>query len=341
MAASLRDGLRQWAALWFFAAAAPVSAQTPVVLDEIVAKVNNEIITLTDLNQELDRLRSSLRQEVKDPATFEEVFEEQKKRVLDSMIETRMLLQKAEELGFSANIDVEVSAHLEEIRKQSGIPNMEVFDQLLRQRGSSLVEFRELRKKQLIVESLLGQYVYSKITLLTSEVEEFYRQNIQRFTEPAEVELAEILLLTEGKNKAAVRQRAEQVLAGLKSGGAFEELARQYSEGPTASRGGQIGSFKKGSMAAPLENVVFDLAEGETTGIIETDYGLQIVKVLSRKPSREQPLEEVRPEIQRELYQRKARPEMEEFMEELRSQSYIYVSPKYLETYPVDGISKK
>lgn len=303
------------------------------VVDEIVAKVNNEIITLTDLNRELEYLRVALREEIKDPAALEKAFEEQRKDVLQRIIQDKMMLQKAEEVGMTANVDVEVSAHLEEVRKQAGIPNMQVFDQILQQRGSSMVQYREAIKKRYILDEVVRNFVYSKITLLSAEVEAFYKENMDKFTEPAEVDLAEILFLTEGKDKAQVQTRAEEALAKLKAGSSFEELAKQFSEGPTAAKGGQIGSFKKGSMAAALEQVAFGMKEGEVSGIIETDYGLQIIKVASSKAPRAKPLDEIRPQIQNYLYQKKAQPGIKDFLEELLSQSYIYVAPKYREQF--------
>lgn len=308
-------------------------SQSPDLLDEIVARVNNEIITLSDLESELSYMKRSLRENFKNPEDLDAQFQKRKKNVLRFMIEEKLMVQMAEEFGLAANIDIEVSTMLEEILKESGIPNMEVFDQILRQRGSSLAEFRERRKTALIVRSLVGQMVHSKITLLTPEIEAYYQDNLERFTEPAEVELAEILFLTEGKDKSQVRQRAEKMLAKLKAGAVFEELAKQHSDGPTASNGGLIGSFKKGSITPSLERIVFDLDPEQTSGIVEADYGLQIVKLIGKKESRHKALEEVRNTIQDELYQKKLQPEMEEFREQLRMQSYVLIDSKYKKEY--------
>lgn len=309
-----------------------------VVLDEIVAKVNSEIITLTDLKRELDYLRVALQEEIKDPQLREQEFQKRKAPLLKNLIQNKMMIQKAEELGMTANIDVDVAAYLEEMRKNAGIPSLDVLDQYLKQQGTSPAEYRETVRKQIIIDSLIGQFVYSKITLLTPEVEAFYQENIDRFTEPAEVELAEILFLTEGKNRQEVRKKAEEVLAKLKDGVPFADLAREYSEGPTASKGGAIGTFRQGSMNEALEEIVFKLEEGETSGIIEADYGLQIVKVLKKQPPRRKSLDEVRPIVQEALYRKKAQPELKEFIENLREQSYIYVAPKYREEFDVEGL---
>ncbi len=304
-----------------------------IVLDEIVAKVNSEIITLSDFNKELRTLRGSLAEEFRDPQVLNQEVLKRRGPLLRNLIDSKMMVQKAEELGITANMDVEVAATLEEIRKENGIPNMDVFDQLLRQHGSSLEERRAQIKREMTVRTLVEQFVYSKLTLLTPEVEAYYKQNLQRFTEPAEVELAEILFLTEGKDKAQVRRHAEEVLARLKAGAVFEDEAKKSSEGPTASRGGNIGAFKKGSMAPTLEAVVFQMKPAEISDVIETDYGFQIVKLINKKENQVKPLAEVRPIIQNELYTRKAAPELKEFLDDLRSQSYIYVAPEFKKEY--------
>jgi parvulin-like peptidyl-prolyl isomerase len=309
-----------------------------VVVDEIVAKVNQEIITLTDLQKELSAFHTQLSLELRDPAQAEKEFQVRKRMLLKTLINTKLMIQKAEDLGMTANIDAEVAANLEETRKQAGITNMDEFDRLLRQNGSSLAERKEWLKRDMIVDMVIGQFVYSKLTLMTPEIEAYYKENRERFSDPAEVELAEILFLTEGKDKAAVRQKAEQALARVRGGVPFEEEAKKSSEGPTAARGGLIGSFKKGSMAPSLEEVAFTLKPGEISGIIETEYGYQIVKLVGKKESQPRPLDEVRPIIQRELYMKKAEPEIKEFLEELRSQSYVYIAPQYRDQYDLEGL---
>ena len=313
-------------------------AQDIVVLDEIVARVNHEIITLTDLNEELAVLRSGLQREIQSSEGQEREFQIRKRELLKNLIQNKMLMQRAEELGISANIDVEVASTLERMRQESNIPNLEVMDQYLREQGSSLEKYRQGLLQRLTVDSLIQQFVYSKITLLTPEIEEYYQQNLARFTEPAEVELKEILLLTEGKEKPEVQKRAEEVLAKLRAGASFEESAKQYSEGPTANRGGGIGSFRRGSMSAPIEEVAFQLKEGEFSGIIETEYGLQVIQVEASKEPRERPLDEVRREITNELYQKKAQPGLREFIDSLRDDSYIFVAEKYSQEYDLAGL---
>ena len=173
---------------------------------------------------------------------------------------------------------------------------------------------------------------------MTQELEEYYNANIAHFTDPAEVELAEILFLTEGKDKATVRSKAEKILSQLKAGTAFEELAREFSEGPSASKGGAIGTFKRGSMSEAMEAVAFSLEAGAFSKIIEAEYGYQVIKVLSSTPANKKKLEEVRGEIHMRVRDEKARPDIQKFLEELRRESYIYVAPEYRKQFDVEGL---
>ena len=135
-----------------------------------------------------------------------------------------------------------------------------------------------------------------------------------------------------------MRVKAEDVLAQLRAGASFEDMARQYSDGPTAARGGDIGSFKQGSMSPLIEEVAFQMKEGDISGIIETEYGLQIIKVVSHTAVRLKPVEEVRQEISRQLYEQKAQPGLRKFMDELLEQSYIFISSSYREDYDMEGL---
>ena len=315
-----------------------LSAQEIVLLDEIVARVNSEIITMIDLNKELRILRASLAQDSQNPEQLEQQFQREKRSLLRTMIQTKMLAQRAEEFGISANIEGDVTNVIEEMRKSAGIPNLEILDQVLQEQGSSLEDYRQSLSQRLTIDSLLQQFVYSKLTLLTPEIEAYYQEHLEEYTEKAQVELKELLFLTEGEDKARLKEKAEDVLAQLRAGASFEELAEQYSDGPTAARGGDIGSFKQGSMSPLIEEVAFQLKEGEISGIIETDYGLQIIKVVSHTADRLRPVEEVRPEISRQLYERKAQPGLRKFMDELREQSYIYIAPNYREEFDTEGL---
>ena len=187
-----------------------------VAPEEIVAKINDELITWADLEGEIGRLEAGLHGRIKDPKNFAERFDSEKRGLLKKMIQTRLLMQQAQELEIGANADAQVYAYLEYMRKQAGIADAKAFDQVLRRQGSSLGELRRISKEKYIGETLIYELVYSKLTVQAPEIEEYYTANTNRFRAPAEVELAEILLLTEGEDTARARNKAEAVLASAR-----------------------------------------------------------------------------------------------------------------------------
>ncbi|MBI4456963.1 MAG: peptidyl-prolyl cis-trans isomerase [Acidobacteria bacterium] len=306
------------------------------VIEEIVAKVNGEIITFTDLQQELRAIRDQLSSQYGEKAVAEKEYVRVSKQALKNLIETKLMLQKAEESGLTANIDLDVAAAVESVRKESGLPDMNAFEQALQQQGLTMQGYRDTLRRRLIVDRLINRYVQSKIAVMDSEINQYYEKNLEKFTKPAEVDASEIVLMFEGRQASDARAKAELASAELKSGSDFAEVAKKYSEGATAGKGGGVGQFKKGTLAPALEKAVFALNPGQHTDIVETDYGLVIMKLNNKTEAKAVPLEEVRAEIQRELYYRKLQPELEKFAQSLRMQSYVYVSPKYKDEYPVE-----
>jgi len=314
-------------------------APDEVILDEIVARINQDVLTKTDLDEAIRMLQVDLRGEHPDEAKFQEAFEQARRNLLQQMIETKLMLQNAKELGVGVEADQDVDRYIQNLMDKNGIPNLQVLDQALQQRGTNLQEFRKTIRERMIMESLRSQLVYGRITLLTPEIEAYYEAHQEDFTETPQVTLSEIAILFEDKSQGEARAKAQEVLDRLQGGDSFEELAGEYSEGATAARGGDIGVFKKGGLAASLESVVFDLEAGQTTGLIDNEWGIQIIKVMAKETSSVKPMEDVREAIKQQLYQQKALPQLNEFMEELIEQSYIYISPKYRGQFELkDGI---
>ena len=314
-------------------------APDDVILDEIVARINQDVVTKTDLDEALRMLQIDLRGQYQDEVQFQEAFERAKRRLLQEMIETRLMLQKADELGVGVEVEQDVDRYIQNLMDQNGIPNLQVLDQALQQRGTNLQQFRKTIKERMIIDSIKQQMVYSRITLLTPDIEAYYQAHQQDFTETPQVTLSEIAILDEDKSRGEAKAKAQEILDRLQEGGSFEELAGEYSEGATASRGGDIGTFKQGVLAASLESVVFDLEVGATTGLIENEWGIQIIKITAKETGRVKPLEDVRGEISQRLYEQKALPELQDFIEDLIEKSYIYISPKYRDQFDLkDGI---
>ncbi len=313
-------------------------APDDVIVDEIVARVNQDVVTKTDLDEDLRTLQIDLRDQYKNEVQFQEAFEKAKRASLQGIIETRLMLQKAEDMGVGVEVEQDVDRYIQNLMDQNGIPNLQVLDQALQQRGTSLQEFRKSIRERMIVETVRQQLVYGRITLLTPEIEAYYQEHQEDFTETPQVTLSEIAIY-EDKAQGEARTKAQEALDRLRGGDSFEELAKEHSEGATASRGGDIGTFKQGVLAASLESVVFDLEVGQNTGLIENEWGIQIIKVTAKETSTVKPLADVKNEITQRMYEQKALPKLKKFIEDLIEKSYLYISPKYRDQFDLkDGI---
>ena len=293
------------------------------IVDRIVAQVNDDIITLSDLNREVALMRQELAAQYSGEQ-LEAAVKKAEKAALDNLIRDKLLLQKGNDLGFGANIDVQVSAAVERIRKENKIKDAEEMERALAQQGYSLAGFRDQIRKQIIKDGVIDSFVRSRITLLSNEIEKYYKDHVAEFASTEEVGLSEIIIPIEG-DAAAAEARANDVQRRLTQGEAFATLASQYSKGPSASKGGSIGSYATLKLNAEVASAIAGVKEGEVTPVLKSRDGFLIYRVDSRKKSENIPLEQVRSEIQQRLFSQKFGPEMERFVAQLKEDAYIQI----------------
>ena len=202
--------------------------------------------------------------------------------------------------------------------KENNIKDTEELAAAFEQQGESLADYREQLRRQIIARDLVQEFVGSRITLLTPEIEKFYKDNAAEFTVPEEVTLSEIIL-----TDADAGSRAEDILRRLREGEPFAALASQYSKGPTANKGGGIGTYVLDKLNPEIVTAIKGLKEGEVSKPQKIKEGLVVYRVDSRKPAHVRPLEEVREEIQDRLYQRRFTPELERYIAQLKEDAYI------------------
>ncbi len=292
-------------------------------VDRIVAQVNDDIITLSDLNRELVEIRDQLKTQF----TGEQLEQEIKKAeqgALESLIQEKLLIQKANELGFSANVDVQVSAYIQKIMADNKIKDTEDFERALSQQGMTLPAFRERIRRQIIINSLIQEFVGSRITLLAPEIEKYYKDHAQDFSTPEEVTLSEIIIPIEGDASEA-ETKANEVRKRLSQGEPFATLASQFSKGISASKGGGIGSYVTAKLHPDIAKAIAPVKEGEITPVMKTKEGLVIYRVDTRKTASVQPLEEVKKEIQERMWSQKFNPELKRFVAQLKEDAYIQI----------------
>jgi peptidyl-prolyl cis-trans isomerase D len=178
--------------------------------------------------------------------------------------------------------------------------------------------YRQPEKRRVRFLHVDAEALRPSMTVTPAEVEARYKQNVQVYTTPEQVRASHILFKTEGKDAAAVRKRAEDVLAKLKGGADFAAMSTQYSEDEVAkSQGGDLDFFGRGAMAKEFEDAAWALKTGELSGIVETQFGLHIIKLTDRRAGATRPLDEVRAQIEDQLRWEKAQAEAQRVADQI------------------------
>lgn len=323
------------------------------VVEEIVARVNNAIITRADLRRSEEQIEEEVKQS-NDPNPQQEIAQRQKDQLRD-LINQQLLIQKGQDLGIS--VDTEVIKRLDEIRKQIGAKDMDELQQSAEKQGVNWEDFKGNLKNQIMSQRVIQQEVGSKVgqQITPAEVQKYYDEHKAQMEQPERVRLSEILVPVEtpkgpdGKDDpsasptpeaiAAAQAKATSLEEQIKKGTAFDEVAKANSAGPTAANGGDLGYFKRGSLAKELEDKTFALKAGEVTDPIRTKQGFVILKVTEHTATGVPPLKSVEGGIQERLYYSKLTPALNEYFAKLREDAYIYVKDGYVDTGKVAGQS--
>jgi peptidyl-prolyl cis-trans isomerase SurA len=321
--------------------AAPLFAQQKAQLvEEIIARVNNDIITLTQYDRAQTDLRGEIRQDCPSctPAQIEERYQEQSKDLLRDLIDQSLLVQKAKDDGIDVEADL-VKA-LDRIRQQNNFATMEDFQKAVEASGLSWEDYRDSIRNRLLTQEVIRREVGSRIIVDNEEIRKYYDTHQQEFNRPEEVYLREIFVSTQGKSPAeipALEKKAETLLQRVRNGESFSALAKAYSDGPTAKDGGDLGLFQKGQLAKQIEDAVFKLHRNETTKVIRTDQGFEILQVVEHYDAGIQPLDKIQNEVEDKIYQEKLKPALRGYLKQLREQSYVTVKPGYVDTAAVSS----
>jgi peptidyl-prolyl cis-trans isomerase SurA len=293
------------------------------MVDRIVAQVNDDIITQSEINREMGQVRQELAAKFTGEQLEEEVKKEEK-NVLEDLIRQRLFLQKANELGMGSSLDVQVSAQIEAMRKQYNIKDIEEFEKALESQGMTLAAYREYIKKQLIIGDLINSFVNSRITMLTEELEHYYKDHLKDYSSLEEVTLSEILTPASG-NDGQAESLATEYRKRLLKGESFSAMASQYSKGPTAGKGGNIGTYQTAKLSPQIADAVASVKEGEISQVVKIGDSYAIFRVDSRKEPQVRPFEEVRNEIKNILFTQRQKPELERFVALLKEDAYIQI----------------
>jgi peptidyl-prolyl cis-trans isomerase SurA len=308
------------------------------VVEEIVARVNNEIITLTDFRRADSSLEEETRQDCPtcSPEKLQELMNSKRENLLRDLIDQSLLAQKGKDLGI--NVEPDVVKRLDEVRQQYGWKDMDEMESQLRAQGISLEDFKNTLRNGFLTQEVIKRQVGSRIQITHDDVVKYYEEHKQDFDRPETVVLSEFFLSTQKKTDSeipAVEEKAKYYLARVQRGESFEELAKHFSEGSTAKEGGYLGAFKRGELSKEIEDKVFTMKRGDMTDVIRTKTGFLILRVDQRFEAGLQPLEKVEGEIENKIYLQRTAPELRKYLATLREESYVIVKPGFTDTASV------
>ncbi|MGD0570028.1 MAG: peptidylprolyl isomerase [Candidatus Sulfotelmatobacter sp.] len=356
--------------LILFAVACLPALAAGQVVEEIIARVNNQIITLSEFQREKDQLRDDVKQQ--DAANADKLYSEREKDVLRGLIDQQLLLEKGKDLGITG--DTELIKRLDQMRKDMKLDTMEELEKAATAQGISYEDFKQNMRNQIITQKVIGEEVGAHLTVTKDEEQKFYDDHKSELEQPESIKLSEILIApktpaAEPKGQdaandaakqaadaaalAAAETKADDLLKQIKAGTSFEDVAKKNSDGPTAAQGGDLGVFKRGTLAKELEDRTFAMKSGEVTDVIRTKQGYVILKVTNHQMAGIPTLKDVEPRVNDALMYDKLQPALRAYLTKLREDAYIDIKSGFIdsgespnETKPIEtsvksGDSKK
>lgn len=310
-----------------------VSAEGGKVVEEIVARVNNEVITRSELDHSKVTAEEDAKLDCQNRCTPEQLkmlTEDRQKNALRDLIDQSLLVQRAKDMSIS--VEPEVIKQLDQIRIENKLDSMEALEKAVTASGINWEDFKNNIRNGLLTKKVIGSEVGSHISISKEEVQKYYDEHKQEFMRPEQVALRSIEVNTTGKSDAEIaelKKKAETALKRIKDGEDFGEIAKRYSDGATAKQGGYLGQYKRGELSKELEDAVFKMKRNDLTDVMETKQGFLIIQVLEHYDEGEQPPSKVENEITNKLYEQRMEPALREYLKTLREESYVVVKPGY------------
>jgi peptidyl-prolyl cis-trans isomerase SurA len=323
-----------WALIFLAVPFAALAADS--VVEEIVARVNNQIITRSEYLRSGEELRKEAQQQ--DPVNADKVVADREKDVLRDLIDQQLLLERGKELGITA--DTEVVKRLDDMRKEMKLDTMEDLEKAAESQGVSFEDFKQNLRNQIITQQVIGKEVGQRMNITKEEEQKYYEEHKSEMEQPEQIRLSEILVSTEKKDAGAdpaqqvqaAKAKADDLLAQIRKGASFDEVAKKNSDGPYAAQGGDLGLFKRGAMAKEIEDKTFVMKPGDISDVIRTKQGFIILKVTEHRNAGVPTFSEVENRVQDAVYMQKLQPALRAYLTKLREEAFIDVREGYEDT---------
>ncbi len=301
---------------------APASAE---VRNRVVAIVNNELVTLYELNIKIKELTGIEPKQIR--AQSEKDFIQTRRDVLDLLINEKIAQEKAKELEISVS-DEEVDQAIEKVKQDNQLTEEDLIDKM-KERGMTLEAYKKTIKNELERIRLVNYEVKSKIILREEEIREYYDTHKDEFTSRGKLRLSMILLKQEDPasraETEAIRKKGDLIMQKIKDGEDFGQLAKKYSQGPGASEGGDLGLFNESDLNEEMLETVKDLPAGGVSPQIITPTGIRIMKITEKDPSGVKSFEQAASAIRTILYRKELDSKYAAWIKELRKKAYTKI----------------
>lgn len=312
---------------------------TVATIEEIIAKVNGDIVTRTELSRTRKQAEDELRRQGITGPKLTAAMQEREGTVLRDRIDQLLLVQKAKDLSIS--VETEISKQLAEIQKQLKIADPDKFQSAVKEQlGMPFEDYKNEMRNSMLTERVIRQEVGAAINIPKAEVVKYYEEHKAEFVREERVFLGEIFLSTAGKDAAAaaaIEKKAKDLVARARKGERFPELARDNSDSQTAQNGGDLGGWKKADLSAEIANLVFEKDRNFVSDPIQRPDGFLILKVMEKHTAGQAALEDVEPEIMNRLYGPRFQPKIREYLTRLREQAFLEIKPGFVDSGAAPG----
>jgi parvulin-like peptidyl-prolyl isomerase len=240
-------------------------------------------------------------------------------------------------MGYS--VEADVIKRLDRMRQDMKLESMEALERAMAAQGVNIQDYKQEMRNHLLTQMVVQREVAGKVFVDAEKVRQYYLTHREELAQPERVRLREILVSTEKYSAAELPTREERVrelLAKIRKGEKFDELAREYSDAPTGADGGELGYFEPDKLAPTIREAIANLNINGVTDAIRSPQGWLVLQLVEHRPAGVPPLEEAEDEIRNRLFMDDVQPALREFLNQLRREAFVYVKPGYQDTAAVE-----
>ena len=323
------------------AGAAPATPPvTGKVVEDIVARVNDQIVTQSDY----DRAAEQMDAEAKQQAVPAQQLQQKQADLLRDLIDQQLLISKGKELGITG--ETELVKQLDELRKQNHLDSMEDLEkayaeQAKAQGGGSFEDFKATLRNRIITQQVVRDEVGRHIAMSQTDAQKYFKEHESEFAQPESVNLNEIMIPTPAKSATepadaadveAAQAKADALEAKLAAGAKFNDLAKPAPDAPNDPKSVSLGDFHRGQLAKEIEDKAFALNAGQYTQPIRTKQGFIILQATQHNPGGEGSYKQVEPQVEEALFMERMQPALRQYLTSLRDQAYVEIKPGVVDT---------